>query len=649
MNKRFNRFKTLSVVLCMLILASCTNSATNTGTGSQTASSVSSENSSKNAIKITSNMLTYDKDDYYSEWKSQNPNYIKLNGTGASLTGSGATVNGSKVTITAAGVYAISGKLDNGQIIVDVKDKGVVRLILNGVEINCTDNAPIYVKNAGKTIVSLQEGTQNTITDGSKYVLSDSTSDEPSAAIFSKDNLTVNGAGKLIVRASYKDGIASKDDMKITGGSINITSVDDGLVGRDMVLVKEGNISIEAGGDGVKATNDTDTSKGFVALEGGAFNIKTGTDGIQAETSVLITGGKFTITTGGGSANAPVKVSDMGRRPMDDNTTASTTNEAEKESKKAIKATSDITISGGTISIDSFDDAVHSNNSVNITGGDISITSGDDGIHADSSIAIKDGKINITKSYEGIESTNIHMSGGETHVVSSDDGVNVSGGNDGSSVNGRPGQNDFSAAENSNLVISGGYISVDSSGDGLDSNGSIIMTDGTAVVNGPTANNNAALDYNGTFEMSGGFLIAAGSAGMSEAPSEKSTQYSINMYYTNMQQAGTLVNLKDSNGNTVATFAPKKEYQSVVISSPALKKEATYTLNTGGTSTGSATDGLYNGGVYQGGTKVVDFTIANSVTWLSETGVTAKKSFNPGGPNDRGFGGKGGRPDRAMP
>lgn len=587
MNKRFTGFKVLAVFLCMIILSSCSNnSAQQSNNASQIAAdTVSNANNGdvKNANIVTSDMVTYENDDYYSEWKNQNPNYIELNGTSARLTGTGAVVNGSKTTITTAGVYAVSGKLDNGQIIVDVQDKGTVKLILNGMEINCADNAPIYVKNAGKTIITLQEGTQNFVTDGEKYVFPDSSTDEPSAAIFSKDNLTVNGTGELTVRANFKDGIASKDDLKITGGNINIYSADDGLIGRDMVMVKGGNITIEAGGDGIKATNDTDTVKGFIALEGGTFDINAGADGIQASI--------------------------------------------------------DITISGGTLKIDSSDDAIHSNNSITIAGGDISIASGDDGIHADSSVAIKGGKTNITKSYEGVESANISVSGGETHVVSSDDGINVSGGNDGSSVNGRPGQNNFSVLENSKLDISGGYISVDALGDGLDSNGSITMANGTVAVTGPTASNNAAIDYNGTFKMSGGFLIAAGSAGMAETPSEQSTQYSIEMFYSKIQQAGTMIHLKDSKGKTIATFAPKREYQSVVISSPELKKNASYTLYSGGTSAGSVSDGLYTDGTYQGGTKIVDFTVSNSVTWLSETGVTSKRSPSPGGSGRRGFGG----------
>jgi len=655
MNKKSKYIKLLTAILCTTFLLSCSkNSLPQANTGSQTAVTIQSNfdtTDDKEISTVISEIVTYDNDDYYNDWKNENPNYIELKGTDVSIKGSGAEVKDSTITITTAGVYVISGKLDNGQIVVDVENEGIVRLVLNGAEINCTDNAPIFVKNAVKTIITLQDETENLIADGEKYVFSDSSTDEPNAAIFSKDNLTINGTGKLTVRGNYNNGITSKDELKITGGDIQIFSTDDGLMGRDFVAVKDGKITIQVGGDGIKSTNDTDTSKGFIAIEGGIFEIKSGTDGIQAETSVLISRGVFAISSGGGSTNSSNKIGDNRQNPWENkkNNTTTNTDAAESETAKGIKAAADITIHGGTFTIDSSDDSIHSNNSITIADGDISIASGDDGIHADSSIIIRGGKINISKSYEGIESTQVTVSDGDIHITSSDDGINIAGGNDGSSIDGRPGQNNFSFSENNKLNINGGYIAVDAAGDGLDANGSIYMTSGTVIVNGPTANNNGALDYDGTFEMSGGFLISAGSSGMVQAPSEQSPQYSIIMNYSQTQQAGTVIHLKDSEGNAVATFAPEKNYQSVVISSSELKKDTAYTLYSGGTLTGSRADGFYTDVEYKDGTKIVDFTISNSVTWLSEMGVTADRSSNPGAPNSPGFGGNQNRPEKRKP
>jgi hypothetical protein len=647
MNKKALCLKLYTLLLCSSLLISCTgNSITSEKDKLPEATSTKAPAES---IAVTSNpasidMVKYDEDDRLSSWEDRNANYIMLNGKSAELKGSGVKIDGSKLTITDAGTYVLTGKLDNGQIVVNSENKGVVRLVLNGTEINCTDNAPIYIKKAGKTIITLQDGTQNLITDGANYVMSDAQSDEPSAAIFSKDDLTINGNGTLTVKANYKDGICSKDDLKIMSGNINVTSTDDGFVGRDMIAVNGGNLTIKAGGDGLKSTNDTKADKGIIVIENGNFDITAGADGIQAESSMLIVDGDFKITTNGGSANGVTKArEEMGGRwgMQRDNTT--TSNDSESKSAKGIKASLDITICGGKLSIDSSDDAIHSNVSVNIANADITISSGDDGIHADSSIEIGSGNINIVKSYEGIESALITINDGKINIVSSDDGINIAGGNDGSSMNGRPGQNNFAASGNYKLNINGGYVSVDAGGDGLDSNGSIYMTAGTVIVNGPTNSGNGALDYDGIFEITGGTLIAAGSSGMAQAPSDSSTQASVSMTFSTTQQAGTLINLQDSKGNTIVTFAPKKKYQSVVISTPAIKMNTAYSIFSGGSSTGNEVDGLYTDGAYNG-TKIVDFTISKITTWMSESGeITGGNGFGPGGMRGpRGQGGPGG-------
>ncbi|MBP2242164.1 hypothetical protein J2Z40_002737 [Cytobacillus eiseniae] len=678
------------IAVATLLSASLLSGCSNDG-------DTATENGSNKEITDTiTKAVTYNKDDDYMDWKNENPTYIELNGTEAEFDQSAAILlKDGTLTIKTGGVYVLSGKWDDGQIAVDSEDKNTVRLVLNGVEINNTENAAINVINAEKTIISLQEDTVNNISDGKEYRFEDSSSDEPNAAIFSKDDLTINGSGKLVVHANYNNGIVSKDDLKITGGTIQIHSVDDGIMGRDLVAIKAGEIAIEAGGDGIKSTNDKDTSKGNIALEGGTYDIVAGSDGIQAEASLWIADGSFKIVSGGGSPetisnreNSPEPWGDHANPGADPNTRPNenpnqnsnvktnqeTTEETESQSAKGLKATAELAIGGGTFAIDSSDDAVHSNSNVTIAGGELTIASGDDGVHADTSLQIKGGKINVTKSYEGIESEKITISDGEIHVVASDDGINVGGGNDGSgfrtpfspvndgqasSETANP-ENQMDAEENSTqsdseenmLIINGGYITVDAEGDGLDANGSIAMTDGTVIVNGPTSNGNGPLDYDGSLDMSGGFLIAVGSSGMVQAASDQSTQNSLLMTYSETQKAGTIVHLGDNDGNTITTFSPKKDYQSVFISSPELTKDTSYILYSGGSSTESNSDGLYKTGNYQGGTKVVEFTLSESVTWLDESGITTSRNAGPGGqggPSGQGGPGEGGqgqpRPD----
>jgi len=609
-----------------------TDSSSNSVSGNTNTESSSSDVINTNVSQGISGSdiaVQYDKDDVDSSWSSSEASHIILKGDSISFTGSGATVDGNKITVSAAGTYSITGTLSDGQIIVDTGDDEAVKIVLNGADISCSYSAPIYVHKAEKVIITLADGTNNHIKDGDNYVITDTEKGEPDGTLFSKSDLTFNGSGSLTVDANYKDGIVSKDGLKIIGGNITVNAADDGIRGRDYVAVKDSNITVNAQGDGIKSNNDEDTQKGFVTVDGDNINIVSGRDGIQAETSILINDGYIKISSGGGSANSLIKNLNNDGMMRNGRGFVNDTND-DSGSYKGIKAKADVVIKGGTINVDSADDALHSNRDLAIDGGNISIASGDDGIHSDSTLNINNGDINITKSFEGAESGNITVNGGNIHIVSSDDGFNIAGGNDSSSINGRPGQNRFAALSNNYLNINGGYIVINANGDGLDSNGSINMTGGTVIVNGPTSNNNGALDYDGSFKMTGGFLVAVGSSGMAQAPDTSSTQNSVMINLSSVMSGGTMIHVESDKGQDILTFKPEKNYQSVLISSPQLVKGSTYNVYYGGSSTGMAKDGIYSGGTYTQGTKFDSFTISSVVTYVG-TGIRGNMGGNMGG------------------
>ncbi len=532
---------------------------------------------------------------------------ITLNGDSIDAAGDGVKVTGSKATITAAGTYRISGKLADGQIVVDTEDEEEVRLILDGVDIRNSTGAAIDVASAEVAVIVLAEGKENFVTDGESYVFEDAETDEPNAAIFSKADLTITGDGALAVAANFNDGIASKDGLVIAGGTIVVDAADDGIRGKDYLVIKDGAITITAQGDGLKSDNEEDATKGYISIEAGVFDVTAAGDAIQAQTDVTIGGGEFELAAGGGSG-----------AEIDEATSA-----------KGLKAGVNVVIEGGAFAIDSADDAVHSNGALTVNGGTFDIATGDDAMHAGSELTVNGGEIDITRSYEGIESAVITLNGGDLHVVSSDDGLNVAGGNDGSGMagagqpapGGRPGRGggprqDASATSNQILRINGGQIVVEAGGDGIDINGAVEMTGGVLIVHGPTQNMNAALDYDRSFKMTGGYLIAVGSSGMAQAPDESSSQLSILVNLSSPLQSGALIHLQASDGTEIFTFEPAKAYQSIAFSSPDLVEGATYLLYGGGSSTGSAKDGLYEGGAYSPGSQLASLTLSGTVTRL---------------------------------
>ncbi|MDE7363481.1 MAG: carbohydrate-binding domain-containing protein, partial [Ruminococcus sp.] len=631
--KNFNSFKKtlgfLTATMLALAETGC-SSSTNESQNSVSESSVSesattTETSTDTKNEISeANPLSYKKDNSaYSELFSDrdlNPDFnnidaeIKLNGTSASCNADGVTIDGSKITITKDGIYKVSGRLDDGQIIVDAPDSKV-QIILDNADISCSTSSAIYGVNSKKIFVSLAENSTNKLSDGENYIYTDETNQEPDSCIFSKDSLTINGNGSLEINSSL-NGIHSKDDIVITGGNINITSDADGIKGKDYVAVADGIISIKSAEDGIKSTKTNDDSKGFVYIANGTFTIDSACDGVQAETDLIIDGGTFDITSNGGSENSTKTHMDMGfggggRRfnfgdfenmtppdnfnredfenmtPPDnfnredfknmtppqiqDNRTESTENSV---STKGIKGGNSININGGNININSADDSVHSNGDITINAGMLDIKSGDKGIHADSNIKINNGSINIAKSYEGIESAVIEINNGNISLKASDDGLNASDG----SV--QAGMGTYS--DKVQIIINGGYTEVDADGDGLDSNGNIAINGGTVIVNGSTSGGDGALDSNGEIIITGGTLIAAGMHDMAEYPDSKSTQCVISATFDTTQTADTIVSLKNSDGNDIITFTSIKPFDNIVISSPDILKDETYSISLDG-------------------------------------------------------------------
>jgi len=594
-----------------------------------TSGQASSEGVNSDPSTILEESTTVEDSNIFGEFDAR----ITLNGDTISVEGSGVSASGSSATISEAGIYQVSGTLNNGQIIVDSISEGTAELVLAGAALTNHSSAPIYIKNADEVVITLAEGSQNSVTDGETYAFPDAETDEPDAAIFSESDLTFQGSGSLTINANYKNGIYSKDDLNLEGGVITVNAVSDGVKGRDSVEVKAGTLTITAGGDGIQASNDSDVDKGFVGIEGGTVSISSDLDGIQAATNLTISAGSLTIVSGGGSANSSAQAG-WGQPGGGMNKPDAAQETAVLESMKGLKAGTAIMISGGEIAIDSADDAFNSNDSISIAGGQIAISSGDDGLYADTALTINNGSLTITQSYEGLESAAVAIHGGDIHITSSDDAINVAGGNDGSAANGRPGQNEFSTSANYLLTITGGSLVVDAGGDGLDANGSIEMSGGQVIVNGPTNDGNGALDYLGTFNITGGFIVAVGSSGMAQAASESSNQYSVLYNFDATQSAGTLVSIATQDGQNVLTFAPAKDYQSVLFSSAELENGVTYNLYSGGSASGSSTDGLYADGAYTPGSTVTSFPISSLVTRLGAAGNTM------GG----GQGGRGGRP-----
>lgn len=659
------------------LLAGCAQTPATQGGDSLTVeqNAQAGETATSSAVPVAGS-YAYAEEDLDASWSEASSTIITLNGSGASIQGDGATANGSVVTITAAGTYVLSGSLNDGQILVDAGNNDIVRLVLNGVTLSNSSTSPIYASNAAKTVLILAEGAGNAVTDAAAYVFEEG-EDEPNAAIFAKDDLSITGAGSLEVIGNYYNGIGSKDILCITGGSITVSAPQDGLRGRDGVAILDGTFIITAQNDGIKA-NNTDADKGFIILDGGSYRITAAHDGIQAENSLTVAGGEYTIVTGGGSANAPVQqqennpggfgggnrggggrggqqpgaapdasgggtVSTAGFSAIVASTTAeetpageqsgeeATTDEQdESTSMKGLKAGTSISVTGGAFTIDAEDDAVHSNGSLHIAGGSFTIQTGDDGFHADAALIVDGGSISIAKCYEGLEGATVDINGGDIDITASDDAINAAGGSDDTEGGGQMGRDRFASMDKYYIRITGGVITATAGYDAIDSNGDFYLEGGTLYLSGPSMGMDGAVDCDGSFVITGGEMLAIGSV---ITPSSSSTQASIFVSYTAAQEAGAVVALLDAGGNTVLSYTAETSFSQSAFTSPAISAGAIYTLTVNGE-------------------KRTDIAVSELVTTVADDGGAYAGSMGGfgGGQRQDGQDGAGGqRPDGQRP
>lgn len=288
--------------------------------------------------------------DLNAGWDTSSATKITLSGSGARISGNGGYAHDGDVYIVYGGYYVLTGELTNGSVIIDAGKTDKVWVALDGVTIHCEDGAAIRVEQADKVFLTLADGTKNTVTSGAQYD-AETISSGVDGTIYSRDDLTINGSGALVVDGAYKHGVVCNDDLVIAGGDITISAAQDGIHANDSVRIREAALSISAGDDGITVSNDDESA--FLYVESGSITIPACYEGLEAV---------------------------------------------------------EITIAGGSIDIVTEDDGINANGSgdgsvIRITGGDVTITNPSgrdgDGLDSNGSIYIESGRVFISVSDSG--------------------------------------------------------------------------------------------------------------------------------------------------------------------------------------------------------------------------------------------------------
>ena len=483
--------------------------------------------------------------DYETDYDESSSVHIELNGSTAEADSDSVQISGSTITITEEATYIISGTLDDGMIIVDAPDTAKLQLVFDGADINSETSAPLYIPEADKVFVTLAEGTENTLSNGGTYMAIDDSNID--SAIFSRQDLTLNGSGNAASESS--------DSWGQWGGGAPGQPGDRG----------------GAGGDGMRGTDPGSAGEGESEETPDQSTPDQGASGSGESAEALAFTESLTASDSDASADTE-----------DDSST----------SMKGIKSDGDMMISGGSFTIDSADDSVHTNSSVTVSGGTFEIASGDDAFHGEDTLTISGGTINITESYEGLEALFVNIQDGDITIVSTDDGLNAAGGTDssgttggrdgmfggGGGMGGEPGGG-MSSSSGGSIEISGGTLDINASGDGIDANGSLAISGGYTVVAGPTQGDTATLDYDTTAEITGGTFIGTGASGMAQTFSD--SEQGVIAVSVGEQSAGTGITLTDKSGNEILSYTPELSFAVVILSSTDITTGETYTITVG--------------------------------------------------------------------
>ena len=592
----FHRRLTLRLLCIALCACMALNGCSSTSLPDDTLSS-EQEEMDDSVSSSEDSAYTYSDYELDDSFDRQSAASITLSGSTAQSNGSGVSINNATVTISKEGCYLISGELEDGQIIVDAGDSDKVQLVLDNASIHCSTGSAILVRNADNVKVTLAADSENELSDGTEYQTDD---DNPDAALFSKDDLVINGSGSLTVQGNYKHGIAGNDDLVITGGRLTVNSLSHALRGKDSVAILDGTFVLTSQKDGIQASNTEDSTKGWVQIDGGNFTIQSSGDGIQAETNLSIYDGSFTITSGGGAVNGadhtenrgggfgrpggnrpdsangqtspemPSQPAECGQTPSEmpsqpaeggqtPSEMPSQPAEGEQSSSGNESDYSELIFDPDDFDDTSTDDSdttvstkgIKAGNALLIQQGTFVIDSADDAIHSNYSVTIDGGSFQLSSGDDGIHAeAYLNINGGTTTIAESYEGL-----------------------EAAQIHISGGTTQVFSSDDGLNATGgsSFELVDGLLVLKDisssdteqtfggrggmfevedncditisggnltVTTSNGDGIDSNGSLNVSGGTVLVFGSSSGGEGALDYTGSSSIS--------GGTLVALGSS-------------------------------------------------------------------------------------------------------
>lgn len=483
----------------------------------------------------------------------------------ASVDGDGVRISGSDILIENGGQYEVTGSLEDGRIVVNVKNEQVI-IRLNNADISCSYSSAVYGYEADKLVLLMADGSVNNLSDASSYNYSDDYSieaeAEPNACVYAKMDLLICGSGALNINGNFEQGVTGKDNLDIAGASLNVVSVGKAVLGKDRLAVSDALIEADAEDDALH-------SNGNILLDGGKYLLTSKNDGIHADSGVVADGADITVY----------------------------------ESEEGIEGWQ-IYLLNSKADVTADDDGLNATNKES-DGMDFGGFGGNKGGFGGRG-EMPDGNLD-----GGAGEMPDDFKGGQGEMPDRGFG--------GGRVEMPQEQQSASSGAEIKLVLNNSNVFINSGGDGIDSNGSVYMDGGTVIVYGPSDSGNGGLDFASTFELVSGTLLVTDVTGMNMLPTS-SEVLGIDVTLTQNLSAGDVVNV--SSENCSFCFDIIKKCSHFTLISPDMKSGDNVKVLTGGSTAANVSEEhLVSGADYSGGTEAADLTLDNGIASYGSRGM----------------------------
>ena len=335
--------------------------------------------------------------------------------------------------------------------------------------------------------------------------------ENPSCAIYSESELTLNGKGTGEINGKKERAIVCRSTLKIKTVELEIRSKIDAVTAMNVVIKNTSLVIDSTAGSAIIAERyGFLTKEGYVVISDSDVRAVSAFDAISATDLVYVTGSDSFLSICSGNGSSSILYDEI-------------------YSRKGIVSDGCVCIEEGGVYIDSLDDSIKCSGETLLSGGFLTASTKKTAVNSVLT-EIKGGRTEIARSSVGIKGCRLSLSDGSVKIISNENGINLS------AING----NDSVCA----LVMKGGYVDVSTCGTCIKTDGKILVSGGSLWCDSSPAPSEPAVIANEGFRTDGGRIMIIAGLGMIQTPVKQSMQDSVTISFKRGISSHSTVSLK---------------------------------------------------------------------------------------------------------